>query len=183
MGNPVDETRSVLRGPVAIMPRARGGLGRACALRPSRLGARFLGNDMNGEAAGTVGRAIADAGLKINRQASAAATATADGLGSEPMLERLPPDHFSPGLLAPVCDDAPTRAIPCSRAGRFARSNLTFIKGIRLGGGEAARPRAVAHWTGVSSGNDEIVPDYGFAQTERQLAGGSCAPMAKAVGV
>lgn len=119
-------------------------------------------------------------GIKVNCLAPTAATAMTDGLlgGS---AERLSPDLVSPGLIALVADDAPTRAILCAGAGHFARSNVTLTQGFHVGGGDDAAGRVVANWSRISDRTGEIVPDYGFMQMERELASGPGAMQAKAV--
>jgi hypothetical protein len=119
-------------------------------------------------------------GIKVNCIAPTAATAMTDGLLSADMVERLSQDLVSPGLLALVGEDAPTRAILCAGAGHFARSNVTLTLGADIGGGEGATGRVVARWDEISDRAGEIVPDYGFAQMERELAGGQGEARAKA---
>jgi NAD(P)-dependent dehydrogenase (short-subunit alcohol dehydrogenase family) len=119
-------------------------------------------------------------GIKVNCLAPTAATAMTDGLLSADMVERLSPDLVSPGLLALVGEDAPTRAILCAGAGHFARSNVTLTQGADIGGGEGAAGRVVVRWGEISDRAGEIVPDYGFAQMERELAGGQDEARAKA---
>ncbi len=114
-------------------------------------------------------------GIKVNCLAPTAATAMTDGLLAQEVFRRLAPDLVSAGLLALVRDDAPTRAILCAGAGHFARSSVTLTRGVHVGGGAAAPHRVVAHWAGISDRTDEIVPDYGFAQMERELASGPAA--------
>lgn len=120
-------------------------------------------------------------GIKVNCLAPTAATAMTDGLLTEQMLARLSPDLVSPGLLALVCDDAPTRAILCAGAGHFARSNVTLTKGFHVGGGEAAPRGVMANWARISDRTGEIVPDYGFTQMELELADTPAGPQAQAV--
>jgi NAD(P)-dependent dehydrogenase (short-subunit alcohol dehydrogenase family) len=119
-------------------------------------------------------------GIAVNCLAPTAATAMTDGLLDENSVARLSPDFVSPGLLALVCDDAPTRAILCAGAGHFARSNVTLTQGVHVGGGEDAPRRVIADWARISDRAGEIVPDYGFMQMERELASGSVATQAKA---
>ena len=54
---------------------------------------------------------------------------------------RLDPALVSPGLLALVGEDAPTRSILCAGAGHFARANVTLTEGVYVGAGEDAAER------------------------------------------
>ena len=119
-------------------------------------------------------------GIRVNCLAPTAATAMTDALLPPDAAERLAPDLVSPGLLALVRDEAPTRAILCAGAGHFARSNVTLTQGAHVGGGEGAAERVVASWSRIGDRSGEIVPDYGFAQMERELASGPDAVRAKA---
>lgn len=109
-------------------------------------------------------------GIRVNCIAPTAATPMTDDLMPQETLERLSPDLVSPGLLALVGDDAPSRAILCTGAGHFARANVTLTRGVQIGGGADAAKRVVAQWEQISDRSGEIVPDHGFAQVERELA-------------
>src|SRR5215470_2953763 len=61
-------------------------------------------------------------GIRVNCLAPSAATQMTRGLLSEAALSVLGAELVSPGLLALVADDAPTRAILCAGAGHFARA-------------------------------------------------------------
>src|SRR3546814_732014 len=70
-------------------------------------------------------------------------------------LAALDPALVSPGLLALVGDDAPTRAILCAGGGHFARANVTLTEGGYVGGTDTATAdRVVAAWDeiGVRAG-------------------------------
>jgi len=114
-------------------------------------------------------------GIRVNCLAPTAATAMLDGLIPAETAERLAPEFVSPGLLALVGEDAPTRAILCAGAGHFARSNVTLTHGAYVGGGAGAADRVVAGWSEISDRTGEIVPEHGFAQMERELASGPAA--------
>ena len=107
-------------------------------------------------------------GIRVNCLAPTAATQMTQGVLSSQALVQLSPDLVSPGLFALVRDDAPTRAILC--AGHFARANVTLTPGEYIGGGSGAADGVVAAWDGISGRAGEIVPAYGFAQAERELA-------------
>jgi len=93
----------------------------------------------------------------------------------------LDPVLVSPGLLALVSDDAPTRAILCAGAGNFAVAHVTLTKGYHAGAADNAGELVIAHWHDVSDRAGEIVPDYGFTQAEREVASaGLTAPVVAA---
>jgi NAD(P)-dependent dehydrogenase (short-subunit alcohol dehydrogenase family) len=109
-------------------------------------------------------------GIRVNCLAPTAATQMTEGVLPREALERLVPDLVSPGLLALVADEAPTRAILCAGAGHFARANVTLTKGVYVGGGADAAEDVIAAWDAIGDRSDEIVPAYGFTQGERELA-------------
>jgi hypothetical protein len=92
------------------------------------------------------------------------------GVLSQESLRVLDPALVSPGLLALVSDDAPTRAILCAGASNFATAYVTLTKGYHAGAGDDAGEQVIAHWPDVSDRAGEIVPDYGFTQAEREVA-------------
>ena len=77
---------------------------------------------------------------------------------------------MSPGLLALVGEDAPTRAILCAGAGHFAAANVTLTDGAFIGRGDDAATRVAAEWDRIVDRRGESVPAYGFTQAERELA-------------
>ena len=82
--------------------------------------------------------------------------------GAASMLES---GAVTPGLLALVADDAPTRAILCAGAGSFERAHVTLTQGIHVG---TARRRRRADrrcsFDAISDRTDETVPESGAAQ-------------------
>jgi len=108
--------------------------------------------------------------IRVNCLAPTAATQMTDGVLSEESLRQLDPARVSPGLLALVGDDAPTRAIMCAGAGNFAAAYVTLTPGYHAGAGEGAGEAVVAHWGEVTDRAGEIVPAYGFTQAEREVA-------------
>lgn len=108
--------------------------------------------------------------IRVNCLAPTAATQMTAGILSEQSLELLAPERVSPGLLKLVAEEAPTRAILCAGAGHFARANVTLTEGEYIGSGEDAGEQVTRDWDAISDRTDEIVPDYGFAQAERETA-------------
>jgi NAD(P)-dependent dehydrogenase (short-subunit alcohol dehydrogenase family) len=121
-------------------------------------------------------------GIRVNCLAPTAATQMTHGVLSDESLGLLDPALVSPGLLALVGDEAPTRAILCAGAGHFAAAHVTLTAGIQAGGSDDAGEQVVADWAAVTSREHEIVPAYGFTQAERELAAaGFRAPVAATI--
>jgi NAD(P)-dependent dehydrogenase (short-subunit alcohol dehydrogenase family) len=109
-------------------------------------------------------------GIRVNCLAPTAATQMTHGVLSDENLKLLDPALVSPGLLALVGDDAPTRAILCAGAGHFAAAHVTLTEGIYAGAGDQAGEQVAARWAAVADRDGEIVPEYGFTQSEREIA-------------
>ncbi|MBO9544532.1 SDR family NAD(P)-dependent oxidoreductase [Caulobacter sp.] len=118
--------------------------------------------------------------VRVNCLAPTAATGMTEGVLSEESLQRLNPALVSPGLLALVAEDAPTRAILCAGAGHFATANITLTEGRYIGGVADAGEQVIRLWDGVADRKDDIVPAYGFTQAEREVA--SAGLMSKVAG-
>jgi len=109
-------------------------------------------------------------GIRVNSLAPTAATQMTHGVLADASLELLDPALVSPGLLALVGENAPTRAILCAGAGHFATADVTLSEGHYVGAVADAGEQLVARWSDVSGRADAIVPAYGFTQAERELA-------------
>ena len=82
--------------------------------------------------------------IRVNCLAPTAATRMTENLMPETVLRLLEAGAVTPGLLALVAEDAPTRAILCAGAGSFERAYVTLTQGIHVGDGEATRAERVA---------------------------------------
>ena len=120
-------------------------------------------------------------GIRVNCLAPTAATGMTQGVLSEASLAALDPALVSPGLLALVREDAPTRVILCAGAGHFATANITLTDGVQIGAGADAGEQLAACWSEVADRAGEIVPAYGFVQAERELAAAGITTPAVAV--
>ena len=118
--------------------------------------------------------------IRVNCLAPTAATQMTDGILSKEALDRLAPRLVSPGLLALVAENAPTRAILCAGAGHFSLANVTLTQGHYVGGNADAGEQVIAHWQEIGDRTGEIVPAYGFTQAERELASAGCSAPALA---
>jgi len=102
--------------------------------------------------------------IRVNCLAPTAATRMTADLMPEPVLNLLRVDAVTPGLLALVGDDAPTRAILCAGAGAFERAHITLTEGIFVGLPDDAAEQVAARFDELSDRNGETVPESGNAQ-------------------
>lgn len=108
--------------------------------------------------------------IRVNCLAPTAATGMTAGVLSPESLSALDPALVSPGLLALLEDDAPTRFILCAGAGHFAAAHVTLTDGIQIGGAVDAGEQVAVRLTEVADRQGEIVPAYGFKQAEQEIA-------------
>jgi hypothetical protein len=108
----------------------------------------------------------------VNCIAPTAATQMTQGILPEEQLKLLRPELVAPGILALVADNAPTRTVLCAGAGSFEVANITLTKGIHVhvAGNLPSENELLTRWAEVLDRHGELVPAYGFAQSELELA-------------
>ena len=104
-------------------------------------------------------------GIKVNCLAPTAATGMTEDLFDADVLAKLSPEAVSPGVLALVGEDAPTRTILCSGGGHFSQAHVTLTQGVRVPVGEDV----VKRLDEIGARAGETVPAYGFAQLEQEM--------------
>ena len=102
--------------------------------------------------------------IRVNCLAPTAATRMTENLMPEAVLELLQPEAVTPGLLALVAEDAPTRAILCAGAGAFERAYITLTQGVFVGLPGDAAEQVAAQFDALSDRDGETVPESGSAQ-------------------
>ena len=102
--------------------------------------------------------------IRVNCLAPTAATRMTQDLMPEAVLDLLKPEAVTPGLLALVSDDAPTRVILCAGAGAFERAHITLTRGVFLGLPDDAAEQVTANLGALSDRQGETVPESGTAQ-------------------
>jgi NAD(P)-dependent dehydrogenase (short-subunit alcohol dehydrogenase family) len=107
--------------------------------------------------------------IRVNCLAPTAATRMTENLMPEAVLELLQPEVVTPGLLALVAEDAPTRAILCAGAGAFERAHVTLTQGVFVGSPGNAAERVAAQLDAISDRDGEAVPASGNAQTTLEI--------------
>ena len=107
--------------------------------------------------------------ILVNCLAPTAATAMSDGLMVPQAQRVLKAEAVSPGLLALVTKDAPTRAILCAGAGNFARAYITLTPGSFIGDSVNAAENVAAEWEAISNRSQELVPESAQEQAQQEL--------------
>lgn len=102
--------------------------------------------------------------IRVNCLAPTAATRMTENLMPEAVLELLRPEAVTPGLLALVTEDAPTRAILCAGAGAFERAHITLTQGVFVGLPDDAPEQVALQLDALSDREGETVPASGNAQ-------------------
>lgn len=108
-------------------------------------------------------------GIKANAIAPTAATGMTEGILPPEQLKLLRPEYVAPGILTLIGENAPTRAILCAGAGSFEVANITLTKGIHVAGDPPNGDEVETRWAEVTDRAGEIIPPYGFMQSEVEL--------------
>ncbi|SFN97399.1 NAD(P)-dependent dehydrogenase, short-chain alcohol dehydrogenase family [Variovorax sp. PDC80] len=108
--------------------------------------------------------------IRVNCLAPTAATAMTEGVLPPEALARLQPDYVSPGLVALVGEDAPTRTILLAGAGSFESAHLTMTRGIFIDGSADTAAEVAARMDEIRDRRDERVPGTGFEQYQWELS-------------
>ncbi len=102
--------------------------------------------------------------IRVNCLAPTAATRMMEGLLPADLLAKLTPASVSPGLLALVAEDAPTRTILCAGAGSFEQAHVTLTRGIHVGDRDDAAEQVAARWAEIGAADGAVVPENSWAQ-------------------
>ena len=107
--------------------------------------------------------------IRVNCLAPTAATRMTEDLFPAEMLTLVKPEAVSPGVLALVAEDAPTRMILCAGAGSFEQAFVTLTKGAYVGDGEDAAERLVELLPRIGDRRDDIVAENAMSQGQVEL--------------
>jgi NAD(P)-dependent dehydrogenase (short-subunit alcohol dehydrogenase family) len=102
--------------------------------------------------------------IRVNCLAPTAATRMTENLFPGAVLGLFDAGAVTPGLVALVAEDAPTRAILCAGAGSFERAYITLTEGIHVGNAADAPEQIAARFDAISDRDGETVPEGGTAQ-------------------
>jgi len=107
--------------------------------------------------------------IRVNCIAPSAGTRMLDGLMSQETLELLPAAAVSPGVLALVSDDAPSRTILCAGGGAYEQAHITLTRGIYVGTDEHSAERVAENWQAIADRSREVIPEAGIAQSQMEI--------------
>ena len=107
--------------------------------------------------------------VRVNCIAPTAATQMMDGLLAPELAASLAPEFVSPGVLALVSEDAPTRTILCAGGGSYEQAHIAMTQGIHVGTGEDAADQVAARWTEIGDVVAATVPAGSWAQGKHEL--------------
>ena len=109
-------------------------------------------------------------GIRVNCLAPSAATGMTEGVLPAEALAGLAPEKVSPGLVALVGDDAPTRMILLAGAGSFECAHVTMTHGVHIGDATDAAAEVRARLAEIGARAGETVPGSGWEQYKLELA-------------
>ena len=108
--------------------------------------------------------------IRVNCLAPSAATGMTEGILPAQAMAGLAPEKVSPGLVALVGDDAPTRMILLAGAGSFESAHVTMTQGVFVGATDDAAARVRARLDEIRARTGEVVPGSGWEQYQLELA-------------
>lgn len=108
--------------------------------------------------------------IRVNCLAPTAATAMTDGLLDARAVAALAPGRVSPGVVALVADDAPTRMILLAGGGSFECAHITMTQGIHIGETDDPVQALCGQLAQVRSPAGQRVPASAWEQSQHELA-------------
>ncbi|TWO68898.1 SDR family NAD(P)-dependent oxidoreductase [Caenimonas sedimenti] len=109
-------------------------------------------------------------GIRVNCLAPSAATGMTAGVLPGEALAGLAPEKVSPGLIALVGDDAPTRMVLLAGAGSFECAHVTMTQGVFIGEAGDAAERVRRSLDAIRDRAGERVPESGWEQYQLELS-------------
>jgi NAD(P)-dependent dehydrogenase (short-subunit alcohol dehydrogenase family) len=103
-------------------------------------------------------------GIRVNCLAPSAATGMTAGLLPPEALALLTPERVSPGLVALVGDEAPTRMILLAGAGSFEAAHITMTQGIATPDLGSSAEQLCMQLEATAAREGEVVPAVGWEQ-------------------
>ncbi|MFD1508961.1 SDR family NAD(P)-dependent oxidoreductase [Lacimonas salitolerans] len=105
--------------------------------------------------------------IRVNMLAPTAATRMTEDLLPPETLDLLQPETITPGLLALVCDDAPSRMILGAGAGCFSETRIYETAGVALQGDDLTPEGVMAHMAQIRDPQGQQEMPGAFNQTRK----------------
>ncbi|ANN65598.1 SDR family NAD(P)-dependent oxidoreductase [Bordetella bronchialis] len=112
----------------------------------------------------------ANRNIRVNCLAPSAITAMTEGLLPPEAETVLTPERVSPGLLALVGEDAPSRMILLAGGGSFEAAHITMTQGIHIDDEEDPAGTLPGRLAQVQEQADQVTPASGWDQAKHELA-------------
>lgn len=107
--------------------------------------------------------------VRVNCLAPTAITAMTEGLLPPEAAQVLTPERVSPGVIALVGDDAPTRMILLAGGGSFECAHITMTKGIHIGDGDDVAKTLCSRLAEVQAQAGQFTPAEAWDQSRFEL--------------
>jgi NAD(P)-dependent dehydrogenase (short-subunit alcohol dehydrogenase family) len=117
--------------------------------------------------------------IRVNCLAPTAATRMTEDLGAAIANPLMDPSSVSPGVVALVSDEAPTRYILCAGAGSFEAAHITLTTGVYIGAPEDAAEQVLAQFAAIGDRADSIVGQNAGSQYMTEMGKAQAAQEAK----
>jgi NAD(P)-dependent dehydrogenase (short-subunit alcohol dehydrogenase family) len=118
----------------------------------------------------TLGLEGAKHNIKVNCLAPTASTRMTEALLPRAQAALLKPEAVTPGLLALVAEEAPSRMILAAGAGGFERVYVTLTQGVHVPLSNEAPEQVLARLSEISRRDGDIVPENAIGQGALELA-------------
>ena len=108
--------------------------------------------------------------IRCNMLAPTAATRMTEDLLPEAVLDLLKPETITPGLLALVAEDAPSRMILGAGGGSFAETRIYETEGVTLLGDDLTAENVAAQMDQIRAESGQQIMPGAFSQTQKYAA-------------
>lgn len=108
--------------------------------------------------------------VRVNCLAPSALTGMTEGLLAADANELLTPERVSPGVIALVGEDAPTRMILLAGGGSYECAHITMTRGIHIGDVEDAAALLCKRMEEVRDPAGQVIPESGWEQPRHEVA-------------
>lgn len=105
--------------------------------------------------------------VRVNTLAPTATTRMTEDLLPEEVLALLQPETITPGLIALVAEEAPTKMILGAGGGCFAETRITETKGVALQGDDLSVEGVLAAMDSIRDPDGATTMDNAFSQTRK----------------